>query len=82
MCKGKKSKRGINILVKEVISLEEMLKQFEEKLHDIVYSAVETALSNYEVSTSSDVSDVSDRVEYLKTDFTEFLDKFGRVFRS
>ncbi len=62
--------------------MEEMLKQLEEKLHDIVVEAVNTALSNYEVSTSSDVSDVSDRVEYLKTDLTEFLDKFGRVFRS
>ena len=59
-----------------------MLKQLEEKLHEIVYSAVETALSNYEVSTSSELSDVSDRVEYLKTDFTDFVDKFGRVFRS
>jgi len=65
-----------------VISLEEMLKQLEEKLTDIVITAVDTALSNYEVSTSSDVSDISDRVEYLKTDFTDFLDKFGRVFRS
>ena len=62
--------------------MEEMLKQLEEKLHEIVYSAVETALSNYEVSTSSELSDVSDRVEYLKTDFTDFVDKFGRVFRS
>lgn len=65
-----------------MISLEEMLKQLEEKLTDIVITAVDTALSNYEVSTSSDVSDISDRVEYLKTDFTDFLDKFGRVFRS
>ena len=62
--------------------MDEVLKQLEEKLHDIVYSAVETALSNYEVATSSDVSDVSDRVEYLKTDLNEFIDKFGRVFRS
>ena len=62
--------------------MEEMLKQLEEKLTDIVITAVDTALSNYEVSTSSDVSDISDRVEYLKTDFTDFLDKFGRVFRS
>lgn len=59
-----------------------MLKQLEEKLTDIVYTAVETALSNYEVPTSSDISDISDRVEYLRTDFTELLDKFGRVFRS
>lgn len=61
--------------------MEQMLKELEEKLTQIVVDAVDTALSNYEVATSSEVSDTFDKIDYLKTDFTDFLDKFGRVFR-
>tara|TARA_Y100000361_G_scaffold130415_1_gene126426 strand:+ start:100 stop:288 length:189 start_codon:yes stop_codon:yes gene_type:complete len=62
--------------------LEELLKQLEERLTEIVVGAVDTALSNYEVATSTEVSDVENRVDYLKTDLTDFIDKFGRAFRS
>lgn len=61
--------------------MEQMLKELEERLTQIVVDAVDTALSNYEVATSSEVSDTFDKIDYLKTDFTDFLDKFGRVFR-
>jgi hypothetical protein len=62
--------------------MEQMLKELEERLTQIVVDAVDTALSNYEVATSSEVSDTFDKIDYLKTDFTDFLDKFGRVFRA
>ncbi len=61
--------------------MEQMLKELEERLTQIVVNAVDTALSDYGVATSSEVSDTFDKVDYLKTDFTDFLDKFGRVFR-
>jgi hypothetical protein len=61
--------------------MEQMLKELEERLTQIVVDAVDTALSNYEVATSSEVSDTFDKIDYLKTDFTDFLDKFSRVFR-
>lgn len=61
--------------------MEQMLKELEERLTKIVTEAVDTALSDYGVATSSEVSDVYDKVDYLKTDFTDFLDKFSRVFR-
>ena len=56
--------------------MEQMLKELEERLTQIVVDAVDTALSNYEVATSSEVSDTFDKIDYLKTDFTDFLDKW------
>lgn len=58
--------------------MDEMLKQFEERLIDIVRSAVEAEIDSYGLATSSDLDSLKSDIDYS---FREMRDSFKEIYK-
>jgi len=58
--------------------MEEMLKQFEERLIEIVRSAVESEIDSYGLATSSDLESMANDINYS---FRELKDSFKEIYK-
>ena len=66
--------------------MEEFVKLLEEKIQNIVETAVDTALSNYGVLTDvaeldEKLDDIQRVVENTESKFNSFIENFERAFR-
>jgi hypothetical protein len=58
--------------------MDEMLKQFEERLIEIVRSAVESEIDSYGLATSSDLESMQNDINYS---FRELRDSFKEIYK-
>lgn len=58
--------------------MDEMLKQFEERLIDIVRTAVESEIDSYGVATSSELDSLKSDIDYS---FREMRDSFKEIYK-
>lgn len=58
--------------------MDEMLKQIEERLVEIVRSAVESEIDSYGLATSSDLESMHSDINYS---FRELKDSFKEIYK-